>query len=223
MRIQRPSRDLGRLIILLTGMFLFLGVCASPTLAEENKTITINPIGNHPGGEKFNISGTTTLPTCKKIGIEILPKNFWDVASEYAKTGDAGRIIFMEIPSTKENFNPSGIKLVRSNKDGTQSTEVMEKPSDHWTSAIPLAKSRAVERNWTIQIDKNENGTAWSPGSYHVNVWDASTDVQHPGFTMGNGWDIINKKIYPSTARANVWDIKNQKDLESAEFTITKG
>ncbi|MFH0967855.1 MAG: hypothetical protein V1862_09265 [Methanobacteriota archaeon] len=219
----RTYRNTSRLFILLTGFLLILGFFTIPTLADPNKTITINPIGDHTSGEKFNITGTTTLENSKKIGIEIFPKKYWDSASEYAKEGDAGRIIFMEIASSKENFHPAGIKLVRSNLDGTQSSEELALPQDHWTSIFPLKKSSAGEREWSFQIDKNENGTPLSPGSYHVNVWDASTDVQHPGTNMSNGWDIIQKKIYPSTARANVWDIKNQKDVEYAEFTIRSG
>ena len=220
--MQRMNINISRYFILLSGFLFILGVCAIPCLAEANQTITISPIGDHTSGEKFNITGTTTLQTSKKIGIEIFPKKYWDSAVEYGKVDNAGRIIFMEIGSTKENFNPSNIKIVRFNPDGTQSSEEQNKPFDHWTSVFPLVKSSAAERQWSFQIEKNENGKPLSPGSYHVNVWDASTQVQHPGNTLGNGWDIIHKKIYPSTARANVWDIKNQNDVEYAEFTIRK-
>jgi hypothetical protein len=220
MCILKTSRNIGRLFILLTGLFFIVGVSALPTLAEANRTITIDPIGDHTSGEKFNITGTTTLQNITKIGIEIFPKKYWDSACEFANIDNAGRIIFMEIPSSKENFHPSNIKLVRSNLDGTQSLKELAKPLDHWTTIFPIGKSSAGERKWSTIIERNENGTPLSQGTYHVNVWDASTQIQHPGFTLGNGWDIIHKKIYPSTARANLWDIKNQKDMEYAEFTI---
>jgi hypothetical protein len=222
MGFLRTSRNITRVFILLTGFLLIFGLSPIPTLAETNQTITIDPIGDHKSGDTFNITGAITLQNSKKIGIEIFPKKYWDMACEYAKIDNAGRIIFMEIPSTQENFDPNGIKLVRFNPDGTQAYEELEPPQDHLTTIVPLQKSSAGERKWSILIDKNEKGTSLSPGSYHVNVWDASTQVQHPGFTLGNGWDIIHKKIYPSTARANVWDIKNQKDMEYAEFTIRK-
>jgi hypothetical protein len=208
------------LIILLIGCTSLFLVCTAPTLADTNQTIIIDPIGDHPTGEIFNITGTTTLADAKKIGIEIFQKKFWDSACTYAKEGDAGRIVFMEIASTKENFDPSGIKMVRFNQDGTQSLEIIDSPQDHWSAIVPVEKGEGEVKQWRVNVENNENGTPFSPGTYHVNVWDASKQVQHPGVSLGNGWNIITKKIYPSTARVNIWDKNNQKDMEYAEFTI---
>jgi hypothetical protein len=211
---------LGRPCFLMTGLFLIFVFCATPTVADTNESFSIDPIGDHASGEKFNITGTTTLHDCKKVGIEIFPKEYWDSAVDYARSGSDGRIVFMDIASTKENFHPTGIKLVRYMPDGTQSYEELEKSPDHWTSVVQVEKSASGEKQWNFQVEKSENGTPFSPGSYHVNIWDATAQVQKHDNTLANGWDIINQKIYPSTARINIWDKNNQKDMYYTEFTI---
>jgi hypothetical protein len=212
----------GRVLINLILALIVVGTIASvtPAFAETNKTITINPVGVHASGEKFNITGITTDDKCKKIGIEIFPKAFWDTASAYAREGKDGRMVFMEIPSTKERFHPTNIKLVRYNSDDTQSTEEYEPTQDHWTKVVAVNKTSSGEKQWNVQVEKNDNGTSFSPGSYRVNVWDATAQVEKHDFPYENGWNVITQKIYPSTARINIWDSKNQKDMQYADFTI---
>lgn len=220
--VQDKFRRYIRLSCLLAGIFLIFAVFATAVQAETNGSVTIDPIGDHASGEKFNITGTVTIPNCKKIGIEIFPKAYWESACQYAKTDNAGRIVFMEIPSTKENFHPTGIKLMRFNPDGTQSYQELERSKDHWNSVTPVEKTTLDKKRWSIQVQNNENGTPFSPGSYHVNVWDASTQVQKHDNTLANGWDIIKQKVYPSTAMINIWDSKNEKDMQYAEFSIRR-
>ncbi|MDD1728205.1 MAG: hypothetical protein LUQ50_03935, partial [Methanospirillum sp.] len=66
----------------------------------------------------------------------------------------------------------------------------------------------------------NDDGKPLSPGTYHVNIWDATNQKENNNNPMPNGWDIVNQKIYPSTARVNIWDPANQKDLQYAELII---
>ena len=86
---------------------------------------------------------------------------------------------------------------------------------------FPVKKDSNGQLHWTADINKNDNGTSFAPGKYHVNVWDATNQVDRQGVLMPNGWDIISKKIYPSTNMVNVWDPKNQKEMLYIEFNIT--
>lgn len=217
---QKKQRVLGRSCILIAGLVLIFGICVTTTEAENNQTITLNPIGEQVSGEKFNITGTTSLEKCKQIGIEILPKKYWESVVKYAKEDSTGRVVFNPIASTTENFHPSGIKLVRFNADGTQSPETMDVPQDHVLITGPVEKNGQKEKNWSVLIEKNDNGTPLSPGTYHVNVWDATNQARDYDNPMPNGWDIIHQKIYPRTGRINLWDAVNQKDMQYAELVI---
>ena len=206
--------------LFLIGIFLGIIIAITPAFAETNQSFKIDPIGVHASGEKFNISGTTSIEKCKKVGIEIFPKEFWNYADKFAKDGGDGRIVFNEIASTKERFHPTNIKLIRYNPDGTQAQEELTPSQDHFASVFSVNKSSSGEKRWSVQIEKNENGKPFSPGSYHVNIWDASAQVEKHDFPYPNGWNVITQKIFPSTARVNIWDKNNQKDLQYAEFTI---
>ena len=197
---------------------IMLGIAA---IADAEPAITINPVGNHQSGEKFNLTGTTTIENCKKIGIEIFPKDYWDSLSEYAMINNTGKVKFREFAVTSDNSNPAGINLVRYNSDTTQSYQPFEICSDHFTAVFPVKKDSNGQLHWTADINKNDNGTSFAPGKYHVNVWDATNQVDRQGVLMPNGWDIISKKIYPSTNMVNVWDPKNQKEMQYVEFNIT--
>lgn len=210
----------GRLRILVAVLVLIAGVCIAPTVAEHNQTITLNPIGNYSSGEKITITGTSTIDTCKQIGIEILPKKYWDSICTYAKEDSSGKVVFNQIASTSENYDPSKIKLVRFNTDGTHSSQAMDIPKDHILITGPLEKTLLTLKHWSIIIEKNDNGTSLSPGTYHVNIWDAMNQKQDYDNPMPNGWDIIHQKVYPSTGRVNLWDTANQKDMYYAEFVI---
>ncbi|HWQ65378.1 MAG TPA: hypothetical protein VN372_00750 [Methanospirillum sp.] len=206
-------------MILLAAVLLMFGACSSPAVAESNGTISIDPIGEQAKGETINITGTTSIETCKKIGVEIFPKKYWDSTVDYGKKGDAGKVILLDLSLSSGNSS-SEINLVRFNLDGTKAFQQIPITLDHIISIAPVGKSSPEGKQWSVQINTNDGGTSFTPGSYHVNVWDASSYIQHPGNKFGNGWDVLNNKIYPSTARVNVWDIKNQRDMESAEFTI---
>jgi hypothetical protein len=190
-------------------------------IAQANQTFIIDPIGDHSNGDKFNITGSTTIENCKKIGIEIFPEKYWDDTSAFAKINNTGKVKFRELAATTENIHPPGINLVRYNSDGTQSYQTFDICKDHLNSVVPVQKGQNGELHWTADIYKNDNGTPFAPGKYHVNIWDASNQVDHPGAIMPNGWNILNQTIYPSTALVNVWDPKNQKEMEYAQFTIT--
>jgi len=191
------------------------------TIVQAEQSITIDPIGDHKSGDKFNITGSTTIEKCKKIGIEIFPQAYWDETSAYAKVNNTGRVKFRELAATADDIHPPGINLVRYNADGTQSYQTFDISKEHLNTVVPVQKGQKGELRWTADINKNDNGTPFAPGKYHVNIWDASNQVDHPGAIMPNGWNILNQTIYPSTALVNVWDPKNQKEMEYAQFTIT--
>lgn len=204
----------------LTGCLILMMISTSPALADPNQTIKIDPIGTHGSGEAFPITGITTIEKCKKIGIEIFPTQYWDEACDFAKEDETSRIVFNPIASSKEKFNPSGVNLIRFNADGTQSAVQMESVTNHLNVVIPVEKGDSGEKVWKYQVETDENGNPFSPGTYHVHVYDASTQVDKHDNPMANGWDINDKKIYPSTARVNIWDEKNQQDMISSEFVI---
>ena len=211
---------LGRLLILVAVFVYIFGVCMTPVFADDNATITFNPIDSYASGESINISGTTSLEKCKQIGIEILPKKYWDMVRSYAKEDSSGRVVFNPVASTKENFHPSGIKLVRFNADGTQATQIMDLPEDHVLVTVSVEKGGQKEKNWSVLIEKNDYGTPLSPGTYHVNIWDATNQKNDYDNPMPNGWDIATQKIYPCTGRINLWDTANKRDLFYAELVI---
>lgn len=215
---NRPA--LGTLRILCAVAACIFGLCMIPVLADDNATITFNPIGSHASGETITISGTTTLEKCKQIGVEILPKKYWDMVRSYAKEDSSGRVVFNPVASTQENFHPTGIKLVRFNTDGTQSPQIMDLPEDHVLVTGPVEKGTQKEKNWSVLIEKNDNGTPLSPGTYHVNIWDATNQKKDYDNPMPNGWDFAEQKIFPSTGRINLWDPVNQRDLFYAELVI---
>ncbi|PKL59131.1 MAG: hypothetical protein CVV33_09405 [Methanomicrobiales archaeon HGW-Methanomicrobiales-4] len=218
--IAKRQKVSGRYRILVAGLVLIAFIGITPTGAENSPTITLNPIGNYTSGEMINITGTSTINTCKLIGIEILPKSYWNSVGTYAKEDSSGKVVFNLIPSSSENFDPSGIKLVRFNLDKTQSSQTMDLPKDHILITVPVEKTVLTLKHWSICIEKNDNGTSLSPGIYHVNIWDATNQKQDYDNPMPNGWDISHQKIYPSTGRINLWDAANQKDMQYAEFVI---
>jgi len=205
--------------MLIAGLVLIAVLCATPTVADTNQTITLNPIGEHAGGEKINISGTTSIEKCKQIGIEIIPKNLWDSVCSFAKEG-TGRVVFNSVAITKENIHPAGINLVRFNADGTQSQQNFDIPKNHVLVTGPVVKSGQKDKTWSVVIENGDDKKPLTPGTYHVNIWDATNQKENSDNPLPNGWDITNQKIYPSTPRVNIWDPANQKDLQYAELII---
>ncbi|MDD1727765.1 MAG: hypothetical protein LUQ50_01690, partial [Methanospirillum sp.] len=116
---QKKHRVFVRSWTLVIGLIFIVAIGITPTVADTNQTITLNPIGSHTSGEKINITGTTSIEKCKQIGIEIIPKNYWDSICEYAKEDSTGKVVFNPVAITAENIHPTGIKLVRFNADGT--------------------------------------------------------------------------------------------------------
>ena len=214
---QRVS---GRFCILMAVLVFILGTGIPPTIADNNQTITLSPIGNYTPGVPIIITGTSTIDTCTRIGIEIFPKSYWDSVCSYAKENTSGKVVFNLIPSSSDNFDPSGINLVRINTDGTHSSQIMNLPADHVLITGPVEKTVLRLKHWSIPIEKNDNGISLSPGTYHVNIWDATNQKQNYENPMPNGWDIMHQKIYPSSGRINLWDAANQKDMQYAEFVI---
>ncbi|MDD1730352.1 MAG: hypothetical protein LUQ50_14955 [Methanospirillum sp.] len=138
----------------------------------------------------------------------------------YAKEDISGKVVFNLIPSSSENFDPSGMNLIRFNADGTHSSQTMDAPQNHILITGPVEKTVLTLKHWSLPIAKNDNRTPLSPGIYHVNIWDATNQKPDYDNPMPNGWDICNQKIYPSTGRINLWDAANQKEMYYAEFVI---
>lgn len=189
-------------------------------IASANQTITIDSIGTLQAGEKFNVTGTTTIENCKKIGIEIFPKKFWDNTTEYAMVNNSGKVRYKELAASNDAVNPAGINLLRYNLDGTQAYQTVDVPEDYTLTIVPVKKDPSGKMTFIAEINEKVKKIPFQPGKYHVNVYDATTEIERPGTIMPNGWDVIKKKIYPSTNMANLWDPKNEKDLEYAECTI---
>jgi len=205
--------------MLAAGLILIVVLFVTPTMADANQNITLNPIGEHSSGEKINITGTTTLEKCKQIGIEIIPKNLWDSVSTFAKEG-TGRVVFNPVAITKENIHPAGINLVRFNADGTQSQQNFDIPKNHVLVTGPVVKNGQKDKTWSVVIEKGDDGKPLTPGTYHVNIWDATNQKENSDNPLPNGWDITHQKIYPSTPRVNIWDPANQKDLQYVDLII---
>jgi len=188
--------------------------------ASANSNITIDSIGTPGAGEKFNITGSTTIDKIKKIGIEIFPKEFWDETEEYARMNNSGKVRYKELAASSDSVNPVGINLVRYNLDGTQSYLTVDVPEDYALTIVPVKKDASGKVIFSAEINEKIKKIPFQPGKYHVNVYDASMEIERPGTIMPNGWDIIKKKAYPSTTLSNIWDPKNEKEIEYAEFTI---
>ena len=216
----KKHRVLHRYGIFVLGLIIIVGFCIAPTGADTNQTITVNQIGAHTSGEKINITGTTSIEKCKQIGVEIIPKSYWDSICEFAKEDSTGKVVFNPVAITKENIHPTGIKLVRFNEDGTQSQQNPDLPKDHVLVTGPVEKSKQKEKAWSVLVEKTDDGKPLSPGTYHVNIWDATNQKENSDNPLPNGWDIVHQKIYPSTARINIWDPANQKDMQYAELII---
>jgi len=209
-----------RYSIFIVGILLICGICVFPSGADNNQKITLIPIGNFSSDERVNISGTSTIETCKQIGIEIFPKLYWDSVCAYAKEDSAGKVVFNPMASSSENFDPSRIKLARVNADETHTSQIMNLPKDHVLITTQIEKTVLRIKHWNVLIEKNDNKTLLHQGIYHVNIWDATDQKQNYDNPMPNGWDIIHQKIYPNTGRVNLWDAVNQKDMQYGEFAI---
>lgn len=205
----------GKTILIL--IILLAGIGAS---VQANQTIFIDPVGNQIAGERFNITGTTTIEKCTKIGVEIMPKEYWDDISKFARVNDTGRVKFREIASASDNINPTGINLIRYNEDGTQTYQPFNISEDYAVTLVQVKKEPDGTIRWNAEISEKIRDTPFGPGKYHVNVYDASREIDREGAIMQNGWDIIKKKIYPATTLPNIWDQRNEVDVEYAEFTI---
>lgn len=197
--------------IIIVGMVAF---------AEAESNITIDQIGTHQAGEKFNITGSATIDKVKKIGIEIFPKEFWDETVDYGRENQSGKVRFKELAISADSSNPVGINMVRYNLDGTQSYQTVDIPEDYALVIVPVKKDASGKTTFTAEINEKVKKVPFQPGKYHVNVYDASMEIERPGTILPNGWDIIEKKAYPSTTLSNLWDERNKKEMEYAEFTL---
>lgn len=200
--------------------FMAILICGIAGIAEANQTIIINSIGDHPAGEKFNISGSTSLEDCKKIGIEIFPAKYWDEISEFAKGDKSGKVKFRQIPKSQDSANPSGINLIRYNVDETQTYQPFNVSENYAAIVVPVTKDSKGNLQWVAEINEKVKEIPFAKGKYHINVYDATKEKEREGTVLQNGWDIINQKIYPSTTLPNIWDSKNEKDMIYAEFSI---
>lgn len=218
--LQKKSRILVRFCILVIGLVFVGCICITPTFADTNQTITVNPIGDYSSGEKINITGTTSIQNCKQIGVEIFPQSYWDSICKFANEDTTGKVVFNPVAITSENIHPTGINLVRFNADGTQSQQNLEIPKDHVLVTEPVEQNKQNEKSWSVLIEKSDDGKPLSPGTYHVNIWDATNQKENSDNPLPNGWDIVHQKIYPSTPRINIWDPANQKDVQYAELII---
>jgi len=197
--------------------FFMIGMI-SCVVADAN--ISVNPIGTIKAGEKFNVTGTTTIEKVKKIGIEIFPKEFWDTLVTYAKEENAGKVRFKELPSAGDLANSTGINMVRYNPDGTQVYQTVAIPKDYALVIVPVTKDAAGKTTFNAEINEKVKKIPFQKGRYHMNVYDASMEIERPGTLMPNGWDIIKQKAYPSTTFSNLWDPRNEKEMVYVEFTI---
>lgn len=202
-------------LIIITMVIIGMAGFAS---AETN--ISVDPVGTLNAGEKFSISGTTTIDKVKKIGIEIFPKEFWDDLVAYAKEDNAGKVRFKELSSAGDSANQTGVNMVRFNLDGTQAYQTVDIPEDYALVIVPVKKDSSGKVTFNAEINEKVKKVPFQKGKYHMNVFDASMEIERPGTIMPNGWDVINKKAYPSTTLSNIWDPKNMKELEYVEFTI---
>lgn len=217
---QQNHQAAVRFCIAALGLIFITVICVTSSLADANQTITVNPIGEHTSGEKINITGTTSIDNCKQIGVEIIPKKYWDEIGAYAKGDSTGKVVFNPVAITSENIHPTGINLVRFNADRTQSQQNMDIPKDHILATGAVVKNGQKEKTWSVMIDKTDDKKPLSPGTYHVNIWDATNQKKNDDNLMPNGWDIVHQKIYPSTGRINLWDAANQRDMQYAELII---
>lgn len=207
-------------IMLLKKLCLVAIVIIGMAGLASASNITVDPIGSLSAGEKFTITGTTTIDKVKKIGIEIFPKKFWDDLVAYAKEDNAGKVRFKELSSAGDSTNQTGINMVRFNTDGTQAYQTVDIPDDYALVIVPVKKDSSGKMTFTAEINEKVKKVPFQRGSYHMNVYDASMEIERPGTIMPNGWDVIKKKAYPSTTLSNIWDPKNEKELEYVEFTI---
>jgi len=215
------SHETGGKSMFLKQLFIITMVIVGMTgFALADASISVDPVGTLNAGEKFNISGTTTIDKVKKIGIEIFPKEFWDDLVAYAKEGDAGKVRFKEISSGGDSANQTGMNMVRFNLDGTQAYQTIDVPEDYALVIVPVKKDTSGKVTFNAEINEKVKKVPFQKGKYHMNVYDASMEIERPGTIMPNGWDAINKKAYPSTTLSNIWDPKNEKELEYVEFTI---
>ena len=163
-------------------------------LVSAAANISVSPIGNIAAGEKFNITGTTTIDKVKKIGIEIFPKKFWDELVTYAKEDNAGKARFKEIASSGDTVNPTEINMVRFNTDGTQAYQTVDVPVDYALVIVPVKKDDSGKMAFTAEINEKVKKVPFQKGKYHMNVYDASMAIERPGTIMPNGWDVIKRR-----------------------------
>ena len=88
-------------------------------------------------GEKFYINGTTTDKKITKVGVEIIPAEYWNAISKFAKEEDGGDVIFREVGNTGDNTHPTGLNLVRFNPDKTQSYQPFKNSPDYQAGRNP--------------------------------------------------------------------------------------
>ncbi|MDD3574888.1 hypothetical protein [Methanospirillum sp.] len=206
--------SLKKIIITIMLTMILIGFVS----AEAN--ITVNPVGTISAGEKFNITGITTIDKIKKIGIEIFPDKFWNDLVAYAKEDNAGKVRFKELPSSGDTVNPTEINMVRFNPDGTQAYQTVKVSENYAHIIVPVNKDSSGKMVFNAEINEKVKKIPFQKGKYHMNVYDASMEIERPGTIMPNGWDVIKKKAYPSTTFSNIWDPKNEKELEYVVFTI---
>lgn len=218
LREDNPHRR--HLIILSVILVASLCVCSPGIQADPGQSFLLNPIGTYTSGDLITINGTTTHEDWNRIGIEIFPKQYWDTVCAFGNEG-SGKVVFNLIASSAENYDPSCITLVRLNTDGTRTMQIMNITRDHVLITGPVEKTVLALKHWSVQIEKNDAGSPFSPGVYQVNVWDATNQKPDYDNPYPNGWDVSHTRIYPSTGRVNRWDDANRKEMFSVVLNIT--
>lgn len=189
-------------------------------IAGATPTITIDPINIHQSGEIFEITGTTTDPSCKRIGMEIFPTPYWDNACRIADMAHAQRIRFMVQHATESIKTVEQVKLIRYNPDRTESY-IFYPPCPDYFRTSALVRSIHGKKAWVVTVGGNE-GQIMTPGEYLVFVWDATDQWLYTDTYQPNGWDISGDLVYPATFRANVWDDENRQNCTKATINIVK-
>lgn len=154
-------------ILFLASISVILFLCSNSVLGDISQNITINPVGDQKIGDKFEISGTTSLQNPAFVVMQINPKKEYEFIKKWiSETRNPGFSFALEVDG-EEDGTPGNI--TRFYENGTSESRTYPMPIDRAYPVVQVTAGSDGISTWSVTYDGlNFLGNAMKPGDYSV-------------------------------------------------------
>lgn len=198
-------------------------------IGDNSCLILVDPVDNVKSSKPFSVSGSATGLCCKRVGVEIYPKNYWEKASYIADIRKAKGFRF-SLLSVIQSITDEGITgndetywgvfLHIFNPDGTIAYQSAPSCPNHRIHFAPVIQSSKEKGRWSTIFNTDNDRRMLTPDIYELLVWDATDQSIYVNTHIANIYDPKNHKIYPTTKKGPIWEPDNEKELICKTFEV---